>query len=103
MAIRPYAPVASQVRAAPLVDLLAQGMRREPSEASVPDRYRVAVVIHADEIGPLPISACDSSAFRVVLGAHSEVLDVGRLTQIWPAGIRRAHHAPGRRLHLPRL
>ena len=82
--------VASQVRAAALVDLVAQTMRRQPSDASMPDRYRVAVVVRADDIGDLPLACCDSPAFRVVLGAGSEVLDVGRLTQQWPAGIRRA-------------
>ena len=83
-------PVASQVRAAALVDLAAQTMRREPSDASVPDRYRVAVVVAADSSGDLPLAACDSPAYRIVLGAHNEVLDVGRLTQAWPTGIRRA-------------
>jgi 5-methylcytosine-specific restriction protein A len=36
------------------------------------------------------MACCDSPAFRVVLGADSEIPDVGRLTQQWPAGIRRA-------------
>jgi uncharacterized protein YciI len=36
------------------------------------------------------MAVCDSPAFRVVLGAQSEVLDVGRLTHARPAGIRRA-------------
>ena len=35
----------SALRAAALVDLAAQAMRQEPSDASVPDRYRVAVVV----------------------------------------------------------
>jgi hypothetical protein len=82
--------VASRVRAAALVDLVAQTMRREPSDASTPDRYRVAVVVRADRSGELPMAACDSPAFRVMLSADSEVLDVGRLTQAWPVGIRRA-------------
>jgi hypothetical protein len=34
-------PAPSRLRAAALVDLVAQTMRREPSDASVPDRYRV--------------------------------------------------------------
>jgi len=86
----PSAPtIASQVRAAALVDLIAQTMRREPGEGSTPDRYRVAVVVRADTAG-LPLAACDSPAFRVVLGARSDVLDVGRLTQTWPPAIRRA-------------
>ena len=86
----PSAPmVASQVRAAALVDLVSQTMRREPSDASVPDRYRVAVVV-AHDAEELPMACCDSPAFRVVLGAHSEVLDIGRQTQQWPTAIRRA-------------
>ena len=35
----------SALRAGVLVDLLAQTMRQEPSDASAPDRYRVAVVV----------------------------------------------------------
>ena len=81
--------VVSQVRAEALVDLLTQTMRREPSDQSMPDRYRVAVVV-AHDAKELPVAACDSSAFRVVLGAASEILDIGRSTQIWPLGIRRA-------------
>ena len=81
--------VASRVRAAALVDLVAQSMRREPSDSSVPDRYRVAIVVTHDAQDP-PLEVCDSPAFRVVLGARSEVLDVGRLTQLWPPAIRRA-------------
>ena len=67
-----------------------QAMRREPSDASAPDRYRVAVVVRHDHTDLLPLACCDSPAFRVVIGADSEVLDVGRITQQWPIGIRRA-------------
>lgn len=82
--------IASQVRAVALVDLLAQTMRREPSDASVPDRYRVAVVVSANASAAASVAACDSPAFRLVLAADGEVLDVGRTTQQWPLGIRRA-------------
>jgi hypothetical protein len=68
-------------------------MRREPSDASGPDRYRVTVVVTQDT-DDSPLAACDSPAFRLVLGAESEVLDVGRLTQQWPTGIRRAISHP---------
>ena len=86
----PAVPAAtSRVRAGALVDLLSQAMRREPSDASVPDRYRVAVVVPHDRDAH-PLASCDSAAFRVVLGQASEVLDVGRLTSKWPSGIRRA-------------
>ena len=36
---------------AALVDLAAQAMRHEPSDASVPDRYRVAVIVRAGRAG----------------------------------------------------
>ena len=44
----------SVLRAMALVDLCAQSLRREPSDASAPDRYRVAVVVPWDvtEAGP---------------------------------------------------
>ena len=35
-------------------------------------------------------AACDADAYRVVLGAQGEVLDVGRQTSRWPIAIRRA-------------
>ena len=80
----------SALRAAALVDLAAQSMRQEPSDASVPDRYRVAVVVRAGE-PVIPVeAACDAVAYRAVLGAEGEVLDVGRQTSRWPTGIRRA-------------
>ena len=34
--------------------------------------------------------ACDAHLIPAVLGAHSEVLDIGRKTRIIPTGIRRA-------------
>jgi hypothetical protein len=34
--------------------------------------------------------ACDSSVSRILLGAESEVIDVGRKTRIIPAALRRA-------------
>lgn len=81
---------ASELRAGVLVDLAAQSMRREPSDASVPDRYRVAVVVRAGEDVVPGEAVCDAIAFRVALGAAGELLDVGRQTQRWPAAIRRA-------------
>ncbi|MPY91506.1 MAG: hypothetical protein GEV08_00155 [Acidimicrobiia bacterium] len=82
--------VASQVRAAALLDLTCQGMRREPSEASVPDRYRVAMVVPFDQYDGLGLAGCDSPAFRVVVGAEGEVIDIGRDSRRWTTGIRRA-------------
>jgi hypothetical protein len=82
--------LASQLRAQVFVELVCGSMRREPSDASVPDRYRVAVTVPYDQAGDLGVAGCDAPAFRVVLGAGSDVLDVGRLTKRWPPGIRRA-------------
>jgi hypothetical protein len=79
----------SALRAAALVDVAAQAMRREPSDLSVPDRYRVAVVVQHDAPA-VPEAGCDATAYRVVLGARREVLDVGRQTSRWPVAIRRA-------------
>ena len=80
----------SALRAGVLVDLVSQTMRHEPSDVSVPDRYRVAVVVrHGQPTAPAE-AACDVGAYRVVLGARGEVLDVGRQTSRWPVAIRRA-------------
>jgi Domain of unknown function (DUF222)/HNH endonuclease len=80
----------SALRAAALVDLAAQAMRHEPSDASAPDRYRAAVVVEPGQATVHAEAACDADAYRVVLGADREVLDVGRHTNRWPVGIRRA-------------
>ena len=80
----------SALRAAALVDLAAQAMRQEPSDASAPDRYRVAVVVQHGQATVPAEAACDADAYRVVLGAKGEVLDVGRQTNRWPVAIRRA-------------
>src|SRR5690606_5504002 len=81
---------ASEERAHVLVDLLSGHLRREPSHASVPDRYRVGVVVRWDELDSIADAACDSLLYRIVVGARGEVLDVGRHTSTWPVGIRRA-------------
>ncbi|MPY93332.1 MAG: hypothetical protein GEV08_09770 [Acidimicrobiia bacterium] len=73
-----------------MLDLAGQAMRREPSEASVPDRYRVAVVVPFDKADDAGVAACDSQAFRVVLGAEGDVLGVGRDSRRWTTPIRRA-------------
>jgi hypothetical protein len=80
----------SALRAGALVDLAAQALRHEPSDASVPDRYRVAVVVRPGEATVPGEAVCDAAAYRAVLGAASEVLDVGRQTSRCPVGIRRA-------------
>ena len=80
----------SALRAGVFVDLLTQTMRQEPSDVSAPDRYRVAVVVRHGQPTVPAEAACDAGAYRVVLGAQSEVLDVGRQTNRWPVAIRRA-------------
>jgi hypothetical protein len=75
----------SGLRAGVFIDLLAQSMRHEPSDASAPDRYRVAVIVQHGQPTVPADATCDAGAYRVVLGAHSEVLDVGRQTNRWPS------------------
>jgi hypothetical protein len=83
-------PVASW-RADALVDLATQSMRREPSDQSVPDRYRIGLLLRPDELVRAPLTAlCDSTVYRLVIGAKSETLDVGRSTPVWPISLRRA-------------
>ncbi len=45
---------------------------------------------HAVSAETLRLLACDARVIPVVLGAHSEPLDVGRATRTVPAGLRRA-------------
>jgi hypothetical protein len=80
----------SELRASALVDLSARAMRREPTDASVPDRYRVAVVVRPGEAIVPPEAGCDATFYRAVLSVDGEILEVGRQTARWPAGIRRA-------------
>jgi hypothetical protein len=80
----------SAMRAGALVDLAAQAMRHEPSDASVPDRYRVAVIVRPGEAPIHAEAACDALTYRAALTADGEILDIGRLTSRWPVGIRRA-------------
>jgi hypothetical protein len=80
----------SALRAGALVDLAAQSMRREPSDFSAPDRYRVAVVVRVGEATNPPEATCDAVAYRAVLGAKGEVLDIGQQSARWPPAVRRA-------------
>jgi hypothetical protein len=87
---------AAELRGEALVDLLTQTQRREPSERSQPDRYRVGVIVHADGDPDHPatvseaVARCDAPHFRAVLSAKGEVLDIGRQSDQWPVAIRRA-------------
>lgn len=76
-----------QWRATALVDACAQVMRQDPNEATVPDRYRVALTLLP---GEEHVAVCDCVAYRVVLNAKREILDIGRASRTWTMGIRRA-------------
>jgi hypothetical protein len=80
----------SVLRADALIDLVAQSMRREPSDLSVPDRYRVAVVVRPGELTSPPEAVCDSIAYRAVIDEKGEVLDIGRQSARWTPAVRRA-------------
>ena len=69
----------SELRAEALVNLVCQTMRQEPSERSVPDRYRVAVVFNVGE-HTNSAELCDCSLYRAVKDTKGEVLDIGRLS-----------------------
>lgn len=77
------------LRARALVDGLTRTTRREPGRHSAPDRFRVGVILPAD--GTIPAWAtCDTELYRIVAGAPSEPLDIGRTTRRWTAAQRRA-------------
>ena len=71
------------------MNLVCQTMRQEPSERSVPDRYRVAVIFNVGE-HTNSAELCDCSLYRAVKNTKGEVLDIGRLSRRWPDPIRRA-------------
>ena len=79
------------LRAQTLADLAARSLRQEPGSRSRSDRHHVSLVLRLDPDGsfhpetPLPVEGlCDASFTRIVLGAESEILDIGRATRIWP-------------------
>ncbi len=74
---------AAAIRGAALADFLAQAVRREPSERSVPDRYRTVIVLTPEERKSGHIACCDADLTRVVLGQRSTILDVGGTTPRW--------------------
>jgi hypothetical protein len=81
----------SVLRADALADLVAQHFRRQPSDLSAPDRYRVGIVLNLEDLpDDLPLACCDSDLFRAVMNAAGEVLDIGRTTREWTIPIRRA-------------
>ena len=89
------------IRAQALMDLADQSMRREPGERSTPNRYGIALTLYAKSQaggttdwvrdGHFPPGAtCDATFYRLVLGARSEILDVGRATRSWDGAIGNA-------------
>lgn len=92
------------MRAQALVDLCDADLRRDPSRRRAPDRHRIALTMHVDEhgnvvpVGDLPAaSSCDVELFRLIRGAHGEILDLGRSERTWSAAqatavIRRDGH-----------
>ena len=66
-----------------------------PDGAADPGRMDLAGMAELGHAGPVPAElarqlACDASVMRVVLGARSEPLDVGRRTPVVSPAIRRA-------------
>ena len=79
----------SEIRADALVNVITQTMRKEPSERSVPDRYRVALVVNPGD-NTDRVELCDCALYRVVKDATGAVLDVSHSTRNWPDPIRLA-------------
>jgi hypothetical protein len=87
----------SAMRAQILMDLLDLATRHDPTRASAPDRYHVALTLQADEDGHIqpaescpPGATCDTTFHRMVIGARGEALDIGRATRDWPGPMRAA-------------
>ena len=79
----------SEIRAEALVNVITQTMRKEPSERSVQDRYRVAVILNPGD-NTDRVELCDCALYRVVRDATGAVLDVSHATRNWPDAIRLA-------------
>ncbi len=80
---------AAALRGAAFADLLGQAARREPSERSVPDRYRTMVLVTPQEWAAGHLACCDAILARIVLDQPSGVLNVGTGTPRWPLDARR--------------
>ncbi len=98
----------SAMRGQALVDLAANALRREPGCRSRSDRHHVNLVLRLDPDGtfhpeaPLPVEAlCDASFTRIVLGARSEILDIGQATRIWPEPMAEAIRLRDRHCRFP--
>ncbi len=98
----------SALRAQSLADLVANALRHEPSSRSRSDRHHVSLVLRLDPDGsfhpetPLPVEGlCDASFTRIVLGAQSEILDIGRATRLWPEPMGNAIRLRDRHCRFP--
>ncbi len=80
---------AAALRGSAFADLLAQAARREPSERSVPDRYRTMILITPEERLTGHIACCDAEIARIVLDQPSGKLDVGNGSPRWLREMRR--------------
>ncbi|MDH4146938.1 MAG: HNH endonuclease, partial [Acidimicrobiia bacterium] len=96
------------IRAQALVDLADSNLRREPSERSTPNRHSIALTVQADEHGIWsrppdfpPGATCDATFYRLVLGQHGEILDVGRATRSWDGPIGTAIRQRDRSCRFP--
>lgn len=85
------------LRAQALMDLVDGGTRRDPRRPAGPDRFHLALTLHADEHGhirpvePMPAGAtCDAAVYRLVLGSEGQPLDIGRSSRTWPPALRTA-------------
>ncbi len=79
------------IAAQALAGLAVRSLRQEPGNRSRSDRHHISLVIHLDPDGtfhpetPLPVEGlCDASFTLIVLGAQSEILDIGHTTRTWP-------------------
>lgn len=79
------------VRAQALVDVVDAALRADGAKRHGPDRYSIALTFRVNPDGTVasdgnvpPGAACDSSIFRLVVGAEGEVLDVGRSVRTAP-------------------
>ncbi|MFN0090499.1 MAG: hypothetical protein ACKVWR_09580 [Acidimicrobiales bacterium] len=85
------------LRAEGLMDLVDGALRVPLGQASSPDRCHITLTVRLDGNGGLePDGAfpehygCDASFTRLVLGAESEPLDIGRAQRRWPRPLAHA-------------
>ncbi len=96
------------LRAQTLADLAANALRHEPGDRSRSDRHHINLVLRLDPDGTFhpetsfPVEGlCDASFTRIVLGAQSEILDIGRATRTWPEPMGNAIRLRDRHCRFP--